>query len=356
MRHLRKPLIGLIAAVALLWPGTISPAQTQEENFPDEPNFVLINPTLPNSKLNFNDDSQESCCARDYTPDGQPITNSNVNTSGEAGKPSVAKNEFERSNPRYIENSTPNFLVTCARLDGLPEQASSTPMPGERSINSSLAITSYSTNVSVRSGAEYFTDPAMKNTSDFHVQTSGGAAMVKLQDVNSYSVCMGRGGNVAMAMNTDNGSIISYNGSDRILLAGSNTNMLTRTGGGDDTIELWQAQPDQTNSGKWTSSRIYKTAISGGTDTDTLVIKGTPVGTKWCHIGGYRIFGEYFYVVEFALPPTVTEGPRRQRVNIGQSVEYIVIKGKRYHLRDFLVHGEPVNTVAHSSPIDAPLP
>ena len=131
--------------------------------------------------------------------------------------------------------------------------------------------------------------------------------------------------------------------------------MLTRTGAGEDLIELYQARPND-GQNTWTAYNIYKTALSGGTDTDTLVIKGTPVGTKWCHIGGYRIYGEYFYVVEFALPPTVTQGPRRQRMNIGESVEFVVIKGKKYRLGDFLVHGMPVDTVARSVPIGDPLP
>jgi hypothetical protein len=367
MRHKRMRLAALTVTAALLLSNLFAPAisqQTQDENwFPDE-GFVLINPTLPNSKLNFDDDSQESCCAKDYTPDGKPIANvspSGTSLPGASTRPGMAKNEFERSNPRYIENSTPSFLVTCERFANLPELASNGPsMPVARDTRNSLAITSYSTNVSIRPGAEYLTNPAMHNTSDFHIQTAGGSGIVKLQDVNSYSVCMARGNNVAMVANTDNGSLITYNGSDRILMAGNNTNMLTRTGAGEDLIELYQAHPSQGESASrasnWSSFRIYKTAISGGSDTDTLVIKGTPVGTKWCHIGGYRMYGETFHVVEFALPPSVTEGPRRQRINIGQSVEYVVIKGKRYYLKDFLAHGEPVSTVARAIPIDAPLP
>ncbi len=346
--------LALLTSLALPLNATGQPAP-DETYFPTE-NFVQINPTLPNSKLNFDDDSRESCCAKDYTPNGQPITGT---TSGSLPMPgqtgttrNLAKSEFERANPRYLENSTPSFLVSCDRYGQMPETASNMPPVADADTRGkTLPITSYSTNVSVRTGAQYATDPAMRNTSDFHIETAGGAAVVQLRDVNSYSLCMGRGGNTAMAVNTDNGSIMTYNGSDRILLAGNNTNMLARTGAGEDLIELHLARPNQAQGAQWrdqswTSFQIYKTAISGGSDTDTLVLKNVPYGTKWCHIGGYRIYGEYFYVVELALPPSVTEGPRRQRINIGTSVEYIVIKGKRYALREFLAHGQPVSTVA----------
>jgi len=340
-------------------------ADGQDSGFFPQENFVQINPTLPNSKLNFDDDSQESCCARDYTVTGKPISRVSGNAIPErvpdlAGKVNVAKSEFEKSNPRYLENTTPAFLISCERFAQMPEMVANT-MPAAsfngREAKNSLPIVSYSTNVSQRTGAQYFTASAMRLTSDFHIETIGGNGQLQLQGVNDYSVCMARGNNVAMVANTDNGSILTYNGSDHIYLSGNNTNMLTRTGAGEDLIEMYQARPsDDSSSTNWSAYNIYKTAISGGSDTDTLVIKGTPVGTKWCHIGGYRVFGEYFYVVEFALPPSVTEGPRRQRVNIGESVEFVVIKGKKYRLNDFLVHGEPVDTVARSIPIGDPLP
>lgn len=341
--------------------------QSSEPNYFPQEEFVQINPTLPNFKLNFNDDTQESCCAKDYTPSGQPITHSSVpGATGTAGfgtgasRTSVARSEFEKFNPRYLENTTPTHLVSCERFAEFPELAvSSMPASGfgrRNTQDNNLPIESYSTNVSLRRGAEYFSNPAMRNTSNFHIATAGGDGQVQIKDVNSYSICMARGNNVAMVANTDNGSILTYNGSDHIYLAGNNTNMLTRTGAGEDLIELYQARPSEESPNNWTAYNIYKTALSGGSDTDTLVLKGTPFGAKWCHIGGYRIFGEYFYVVEFALPPTVTEGPRRQRVNIGESIEYVVIKGKKYRLGDFLVHGAPVDTIARSVPIGDPLP
>ena len=364
--------MSLMTALAALYLLTCSPAISQELQggaqdggfFPQE-DFVQINPTLPNSKLNFDDDSQESCCARDYTPTGKPVSHASGSGIPERGpenpgRVNVAKSEFEKSNPRYLENTTPSYLVSCERFAQMPEMASNT-MPAAsfngKAARNSLPIVSYSTNVSQRPGAQYYTDPAMRLTSDFHIETIGGDGQLQLQGVNDYSVCMARGNNVAMVANTDNGSILTYNGSDHIYLSGNNTNMLTRTGAGEDLIELYQARPSDDNSAtSWSAYNIYKTAISGGSDTDTLVIKGTPMGTKWCHIGGYRVFGEYFYVVEFALPPSVTEGPRRQRVNIGESVEFVMIKGKKYRLNDFLVHGSPVDTVARSIPIGDPLP
>ncbi|WP_373532813.1 hypothetical protein [Vampirovibrio sp.] len=352
-------LLGLLG----LWVATCLPAFSQQAEsgffFPRD-EFTQINPTLPNERLNFEDDSQESCCAKDYGASGQPIGSSSDRAAASEASTNriLGRSEFERANPRYLQNSTPAHMVSCERLADFPEQAANmTPSANfnDRSGKNTLPIVSYSTNVSQRRGADYFSDPKMKNTSDFHVQTIGGDSQVRLQDVRSYSICMARGNNVAMLANTEDASIMTYNGSDHLYLSGNNINMFVRTGSGEDLIELYQASPSATGVG-YTAFNIYKTAISGGSDTDTLVIKGTPQGTKWCHIGGYRLHGEYFYVVEFALPPSVTEGPRRQRVNIGESMENITIKGKTYRLNDFLVHGEPVDTVASSIPIGDALP
>ncbi len=368
MRRFPQFSFSVLLSVITIWLVGALPAISQQADdaffFPQE-SFVQINPTLPNSRLNFDDDSQESCCAKDYSASGQPVASPaqslapvDGRTASAKGVSSFARSEFERANPRYQENLTPAYLVACERFAQLPELASNMASPSafsDRGGKSTLPIVSYSTNVSIRPGAEYFSDPRFTNTSDFHVETIGGNSQLRLQDVRSYSVCMARGNNVAMVANTEDASLITYNGSDHLYLSGNNINMFTRTGAGEDLIELYQASPAQT-SGSFTAFNIYKTAISGGSDTDTLVLKATPPGTKWCHIGGYRMYGEYFYVVEFALPPTVTEGPRRQRVNIGQSVEYVSIKGKKYLLNDFLVHGDPVDTVARSIPIGDPLP
>lgn len=366
MRKIQRNGLSLLLGLIGLWSVTCLPALCQQAEgtfFPRE-EFIQINPTLPNSRLNFDDDSQESCCAKDYTPSGQPISRQSGNTEMAApggdntGVVKLARSEFERANPRYLQNSTPPHLVSCERFSEIPALAANMPPSAnfnDRAGKNTLPIVSYSTNVSIRRGAEYFSDPRMKNTSDFHVETIGGDSQLRLQDVHSYSVCMARGNNVAMIANTEDASILTYSGSDHLYLSGNNINMFTRTGASEDLIELYQTSPSESGS-TYTAFNIYKTAISGGSDTDTLVLKATPPGTKWCHIGGYRIFGEYFYVVEFALPPSVTEGPRRQRVNIGESVEYVVIKGKKYQLSDFLVHGEPMDTIARSVPVGDPLP
>ncbi len=368
MRRFPQFSVSVMLSVLTVWSVGALPSLSQQSDdtffFPQE-SFVQVNPTLPNSKLNFDDDSQESCCAKDYSASGQPLASPpqslapvENDASSTRGTAALARSEFERANPRYQENLTPAYLVSCERFAQLPELAANMPNTGafgDRSGKSTLPIVSHSTNVSHRPGVEYFSDPRFTNTSDFHIETTGGNSQLRLQDVRSYSVCMARGNNVAMVANTEDASFITYNGSDHLYLSGNNINMFTRTGAGEDLIELYQASPSETGS-TFTAFNIYKTAISGGSDTDTLVIKGTPPGTKWCHIGGYRMYGEYFYVVEFALPPSVTEGPRRQRVNIGQSVEYVTIKGKKYQLNDFLVHGDPVDTVARSIPIGDPLP
>jgi hypothetical protein len=354
--------IPCLMGFAMLWLLAALPALAQNASFFPPESFTPINTTLPNEKLNFDNDDEESCCSKDYTPDGKPV----AKTSGKNDSSVTAtmqptgtpQSDFEKSNPRYVENSTPVHLTTCDRFADLPENAvlfNQFPSMEASSSRSNLPIVSYSTNVSNRVGADYFTDPRSSNTSDFHIETAGGGSLIRLQDVNSYSVCMARGSNLAMIANTDNGSILTYNGNDRVYLSGNNTNMFTRTGAGEDVIEIHLTHPME-DGRAYQAFNIYKTAVSGGSGEDELIIRNAPVGTKWCHIGGYKIYGEYFYVVELALPPSVTEGPRRQRISIGQSVEYVTIKGKKYQLQDFLNHGSPVDTIAQSVPLDAPLP
>ncbi len=368
--------VGLLGVTLLFFtlPALCQEARNNGEAYFPPENFVQIHPTLPNSRLNFDNDSQESCCAKDYDAAGAAIPASAVSVpSGAVGGAAitsggsyhtVARSEFERSNPHYLEKSTPAELVTCDRFADLPETVVSGGMPvasfNDFTPSNSLPIESYSTNVSLRQSARYYSNPNMHVTSDFHIETAGGGSQIQLRDINSYSICMGRGNNVAMVVNSDGGSILAYNGNDHIYLAGNNTNMLTRTGAGEDTISLMQAQSNAAMRNPtrdelaamgvtWTAYNIYKSALSGGAGTDTLVVTGTPVGTKWCHIGGYRLYGEYFYLVEFALPPSVTDGPRRQRISIGESVEFVVFKGKRYRLNEFLVHGAPMDTVASAT-------
>lgn len=351
--------VSIITGFAALWLFTTQSAFGQNASFFPPESFIPTETTLPNDKLNFDDDSQESCCTKDYTPDGKPIERkSNASAPSAPENPaSVRLTDFERANPRYVENSTPAYLVSCDRFADFPENASifnQFPMAGAIDTSQNLPIVSYSTNVSTRVGADFFTDPKSSNTSDFHIETAGGGSLVRLQDVNSFSVCMARGSNIAMLANADNGSIITYNGNDRIYLAGDNTNMFTRTGSGEDIIEIHLTR--EIANGNLQAFNIYKTAISGGTGRDELIIRNAPPGTKWCHIGSYQLYGETFHVVEIALPPSVTQGPRRQRINIGSSIETVSIKGKQYYLQDFLTHGSPIDAVAQSIPLDAPLP
>ena len=365
MRAQNLKLSLCLAAMAVI---CLSALPAISQDFPKE-NFTPVNPTVPNSKLNFDDDSRESCCARDYVKPGTreyeafnriPQGTASANATQERSKV-VAGSDFEKNNPKYFEAATPLQLVECEKYAQYPISVSN-GMPDVAGAKnrrmSTLPIGSYSTSVSNRIGAEYMTDPAMRNTSDFHIEAGGGSGVIRLTDVNSYSVCMARGNNVALVANTDNGSIVTYNGNDHVLLAGNNTNMIARTGGGNDVLEVRQAMPLAPNadgSESWMAYNVFKTALSGGEGDDTVVIGDTPKGTKWCHIGGYKIAGEYFFVVEFALPPSVKEGPRRQRINIGKSVEYVVIKGKRFALNEFLTHGTPIDTVARSVPVTAPL-
>jgi len=72
------------------------------------------------------------------------------------------------------------------------------------------------------------------------------------------------------------------------------------------------------------------------------------LGTKWCHIGDARVFGEIFHIVEFALPPSAVKGPRRQRISIGNSLEYVVFNGKRYTLEEFLNNGAAAADIARA--------
>lgn len=346
-------LLLLACGIALSLP--VSAVAESNNPFPADA-FMPLSPTLPNEKLDFSDDSHESCCAIDYTANGKPLAHRPTEGFGGLlvvpGATSslpvtgLVKNAFEQANPRYQGLGETIGPVTCSRFADLPQQASS--QQGAPQIRtSSLPIAPYSTNVTIRPGALYVTDRTKRNTSDFHIEASGGDSRVALQDVQNYSVCMARGRNEVMAVNSDNGSIMAYNGDDHILLSGNSTNMLTWTGEGEDTIEIDQASLSPSST-EWTAYNIYKTAISGGNGTDRLVIQNTPPGTKWCHIGMYKLYGETFHIVEFALPPTVTQGPRRQRVNIGQTVESVTFKGRTYTLNEFLSHGTPSETVAQT--------
>lgn len=333
-------------------------------NFPEE-GFVQVEPTVPNEQLNFSDDTNPSCCLRDYQKNRVPsaLESTLPSFNPQAGN-SQGGSTQSSSGIRPLP-ANPNDLQDCSKYAEIPELATNeedVPDFKSRMANNPRSLFSYTTNVSTKKYEGFFINHPTRVTTNFHIASEGGYSMAQLEDVAQYSVCMARGGNVVAVANTDNGSIQTFNGNDHVYLSGNNTNMLTRTGSGEDIIEIHQAQPVSAGgeSGgfrgeSWSSYTIYRTALSGSAGTDTLVIQDTPAGTKWCHIGGYSIFGEYFYVVEFALPPSVVQGPRRQRVNIGRSVEYVVFRGQKYALREFLSHGVPVDAVARSIPLDAPL-
>ncbi|MBY0404941.1 MAG: hypothetical protein K2X66_13660 [Cyanobacteria bacterium] len=331
--------------------------QTYSDNpFPSD-GFVPTNPALPNSELNFKDDTNQSCCMRDY----------GKSKNGEKSDGQAMLSIYEPYKP---SNSDPSYLYECAAYAQLSELVSNeNEFPNLSTVTPTKNRTVYSdtNNMSKKQFAGFFIQPdgskTLPQTSSFHIGAEGGMSMVSLKDVAQYSVCMARGGNVVAIADTNDGSIMTYNGNDHIYLSGNNTNMLTRTGGGEDLIEVHQAQAVALAPGEsgfrgenWTAYNVYNTALSGSDGEDTLVIKDTPMGTKWCNLGGYNMFGEYFNVVEFALPPSVTKGPTRQRLNIGASVEYVVYQGRRYTLREFLSHGHPVDQMARAIPIGSPLP
>lgn len=351
-----------MALLCLLLISSAAPVYSQGSSrndvvFPPE-GYTVINSTVPNDQLDFNDDKNESCCTKDQQ--GNPANKNNMFQGQNSGAP----------DPYPVSSADPSYLNECSQFAELSELVSNeSDFPDLSSIQPATNRTIYSesTNASIRQNAGFFIKPSDTakpyQTENFHIASQGGHSVVNIRNVSSYSVCMARGGNVAAVYNTDNGSILTYNGNDHVYLAGNNTNMLTRTGAGQDIIEIHQAAPIQTNSQtgdefrgeSWAAYNIYRTALSGGAGNDTVVIKNTPSGTKWCHLGGYMLFGEYFYVIEFALPPSVTEGPRRQRINIGRSVESVVFRGRRYDLSEFLHHGIPADEVARSVPVGGSL-
>jgi hypothetical protein len=339
--------IALAVSFGMVVSASSQAAQVTDSDFVQLPeNYVELSPTVGNADLDFEDDSNTSCCAR--TPDGK--TRSYYR---------VPKNENEKNNRLTVDinASGPQILFECNKYANLSELVSNQTMaPEQVSINKNYGITSRRafksgesnvgfTNRNHRSASN--TIGEVVSTGNFHVSGIGGSNHVDFQNVANYSVCMARGGNVLDVRNTDNGSILTYNGADRVHLAGNNTNMLTRTGGGNDIIEIEQADPVSLNQmassafrgEKWSANNVYRTAVSGREGIHTLLLSNTPLGTKWCHIGDSQVFGELFHIVEFALPPSAVVGPRRQRINIGNTVEYVIFNGKKYDLEQFLNNG-----------------
>lgn len=305
-----------------------------EEDFPKEP-FVQTDPTVPNEELNFNDDTNKSCCAKNNC-----YKKANYYNLKNASK------DFQVINPNYLEGLGATYVVECTNASHLPpltpDEIGKMQKPQQPA-----DIDSDGTFRSHRPNAFFQNDPARytngQPAASFHISAFGGNSTINLDHVAHYSICAARGSNHVNVHDTDNGSIITYQGNDTVHLAGNNTNMLTRTGEGDDTIEIELAEPYNDSADaptfrgeRWTGNKIYRTAISGAEGTDTLVFMNVPLGTKWCHIGSYYLFGERFHVVEIALPPSAVRGSRRQRVNIGESVEYVVFQDRKYTLQEFL--------------------
>jgi hypothetical protein len=306
--------------------------------------YLKISPTLPNAELDFSDDAKTSCCAHGVALDGRPLPTAPTPAvfSAPADSDPVLVSEFQRANPESSDVTIPGLPVTCNAFETLPAWQPGGPLSPEA--QQSLPISAYSHNVSQRPGAVFTTGAGPHKISDFNIEASGGNSRITLDGVQHYSICMARGQNVLTLGNSSDASVMAYAGDDHITLAGNNTNMFTRTGAGQDMIEIFQAQ--QAPDGNWQANTLYKTAISGGSGIDTLTINETPAGTKWCYVGLYKLYGEFFHVVEFALPPTVTSGPRRQRISIGESIERVRFKGQSYTLVDFLSHCEAISSVA----------
>ncbi len=360
MSPLKRILPAAVAALLLILSIATTPNPTllsaaRADGYQQQ-SFVPIYNTLPDGKLNFDDDSADSCCGQDYASDGRYSPQSAGHTTA------MIRSSFGMNNPRYLENSTPPYLVSCQHLEDLPASAPESLPAQSGGLNlTALPIGSYTTEVTRRPGAVLSNDFTSSNTSDFHLEMAGGQSSVALQAVQNYSICMARGNNVAQINNSQSGSVLSYNGDDHIILSGKNTDMFTRTGAGNDLVELFLTNASPTvssnaSANNLTGFNIYKTAISGGSGNDILLIQGAPFGTKWCNIGSYQQFGETFFVVEIALPPSVTSGPHRQRISIGKSIETVIIKGKRYNLQSFLEHGVPADAQARSIPINGVLP
>ncbi len=304
-------------------------------------NFQQLSPTVPNEELNFNDDSNNSCCTR--IP-GQQRAYYRIQKNDPSTNTRMAVTNIDASGPQ--------ILVECNKYANLPSVvANQIAPPTNVTVNRQLSVSPRRAfrvddpNVLI-SNAKH---RSARNTETgyFHVSSVSGNNRVAFTGVENYSVCMARGSNVLEVRDTDNGSLLSYEGADYVRMAGNNTNMLTRTGGGNDVIEIEQADPlplsDQTGAAfrgeKWSANNVYRTAVSGREGVDTLVLANTPLGTKWCHIGDAHVFGETFHIVEFALSPSVVKGPRRQRISIASSMEYVIYNGRKFSLEQFLNNG-----------------
>lgn len=328
----------LFAAMLVLIQPTFAQQEihdTPDSMFPAEP-YENYTPPLPNSQLNFKDDCNRSCCARDY---------SDKDPSHYMQKPNYMKDM--KVSPFYLDRRDPADVTPCERLarltplrlDASAVQPTQTPRFDLKSKSSRATDTAFA----------LFENQEAAND-NFHVAAGGGMSRFQFNNVSYYSICAGRGDNVITTRNSDNGGIHTHGGNNHITLAGSTTNQFVRAGdGGGNVIEVEHAipisRPDQATfrDEQWKGNSFFRTGLSGGNGDDTVVLKNLPAGSKWCHIGDYSLFGEQFHVVEFALPPSVVEGPRRQRINFGTSIDYVVVFGEKMTLIQFM-ENKPSNS------------
>lgn len=316
--------------------------------FPPEP-YENYTPPLPNHKLNFHDDCNRSCCAGSYS-DKNPL---------HYVKPDY--NKDMSVSPFYLDRRDPADITPCQQFSQLPPLRAEATRPQLNGPPPRVDIKSNSTR---RSTASYaWVENREGANTQFHVAMGGGMSQVHFQNVTFYSICAGRGDNTLVVTNTDNGGIHTYGGNNHIVLAGNNTNQFTRAGnGGGNVIEIEHAvpvsRPDKPSfrNEQWQSNSVFRTGLSGGNGDDTVILKNLPTGSKWCHIGDYELFGEQFHVVEFALPPSVVEGPRRQRINFGTSLDYVVVFGEKMTLIEFMENKPSGSKMCQPEPPPPPKP
>ena len=117
MRKIQFNGLSLLVGLFVIVVATTLPAlsqQAEDSDFFPQESFVQINPTLPNSRLNFDDDSQESCCAKDYSASGQPLPRA---TTGSVTGNSANATAQPASNMRLIMNKGDSrHLISIHRI------------------------------------------------------------------------------------------------------------------------------------------------------------------------------------------------------------------------------------------------
>lgn len=352
--NLSQRWLVLLCIVVLLTGAATLPAMAQpveEPFFPPEP-IEDQRPTKSIKDLDFNKDCDRSSCAIRYS-DRNPINYVRPENVDEV-----------QPTPFYLDRTVPANVVPCSRFANEPPLRQ---MGFTRPENPTIMAV-YSFNAAVASAPFSVLRNTHAEDASFHAGATGGMSRIELKNVKNYSVCAARGDNEVFVHNTDNGGIHTYGGNNTIHLSGNNRDQLTRAGdGGNNVIEVSHAEPTSRpqvpsfRNEQWKSYGIYRTGMSGGTGVDTVVLKNLPAGSKWCHIGSYNLLGERFHVVEFALSPSVIDGPRRQRINFGTTIEYVEVFGDRMTLQEFLGNKVPFGetcapTVAPPAPEPISMP